>query len=444
MKEKVLLPQVLFSGIIKKNSSSFTHSSYYDFVLDTYREQVEKLSEIMKRFAQTSGPLIAWFLVDQRFHKQELVSLEKQLERFIEKRLGDAWDVEAMLILLDANSFDLEDLQDEVERLVHKLCMRYPFEYFAQLVNFGDPTVYQSLFVEAIRQFEERYASIYWDEDEVHVEYTVMEVQSETWVKQFRDFIIDHDYQAAFEMLQELDETEEVKALRCLLQMMMDRLNFAFEDALVHLEEAMKLLGNESVLVETKEKLSALLSKETKTRDLARIVELYRHIDMYLDMDDLVSFLVRFYRAREAVLFYLLQHAQTIPHEVTLQKKSTIYEVFDELEEKYDNWEIDGYYGAYFYLKSTNVAGALNVRNNSFIGHSRNKVDKEELWHSYFGTSRTTFNKAKRRFIMDTALMFRDLGVELDENIMSINRFLLQLSRKMMLKGQVFHEKRIH
>jgi hypothetical protein len=114
------------------------------------------------------------------------------------------------------------------------------------------------------------------------------------------------------------------------------------------------------------------------------------------------------------------------------------------LEEKYDNWEIDGYYGAYFYLKSANVAGALNVRNNSFIGHSRNKVDKEELWHSYFGTSKTTFNKAKRRFIMDTALMFRDLGVELDENIMSINRFLLQLSRKMILKGKVFHEKCIY
>jgi hypothetical protein len=437
LKETVLLPQVLFSGIITRRDFDPSHSSLNDFVLNTYDEQFKKLSEIVERLTQKSGTIIAWFLVDQRFNKQELVSLEKQLERFIEKRLGDEWNVEAIFISLDAHSLHFEELQDEVERHVHKLCVRYPFEYFAQLVNFGNSTVYQALFLEGIRQFEDRYASIYWDENEVHVEYTMMQPHTETWSKQFRDFIIDHDYQAAFEMLKELDETDDVKALGFLLQMMMDRLNFAFEDALIHLEEAMKLLGNESVLVETKEKLSVLLSKETKTRDLARIVELYRHIDMYLDMDDFVSFLVRFYRAREAILFYLLQHAQTIPHEVKLQKKSTIYEVFDELEEKYDNWEIDGYYGAYFYLKSTNVAGALNVRNNSFIGHSRNKVDKEELWHSYFGTSRTTFNKAKRRFIMDTALMFRDLGVELDENIMSINRFLLKLSRKLVERKSI-------
>jgi hypothetical protein len=321
LKETVLLPQVLFSGIITRRDFDPSHSSLNDFVLNTYDEQFKKLSEIVERLTQKSGTIIAWFLVDQRFNKQELVSLEKQLERFIEKRLGDEWNVEAIFISLDAHSLHFEELQDEVERHVHKLCVRYPFEYFAQLVNFGNSTVYQALFLEGIRQFEARYASIYWDENEVHVEYTMMQPHTETWSKQFRDFIIDHDYQAAFEMLKELDETDDVKALGFLLQMMMDRLNFAFEDALIHLEEAMKLLGNESVLVETKEKLSVLLSKETKTRDLARIVELYRHIDMYLDMDDFVSFLVRFYRAREAILFYLLQHAQTIPHEVKLQKK---------------------------------------------------------------------------------------------------------------------------
>lgn len=427
--EKKLLPQILMPGIIKKSD---VHEQSFNIINE---ENIEKLSRIVKKLPQDDGTIVVWLLVDPSFQKYDLTSLQQKIELRLEKDLGDKWDVEAMTIVVD-HEWDIEKLEDDIERLVHKLCVRYPFSYFAQIPTFGDPIVYQILFLEGVRQFTERYATIYFDGENVHVERTVLAIHSETWMKQFRDFIIDHDYEAALEMTKDIEETEETTALKSLLYMMIDRLNFAFEDSLAHLKIAMMHLSDEEVLLETKKNLELLLDKNIKKRDLARIVELYRHIDMYLDMDDVVSLLIRFYRVREAILFYLLQHAQTIPHTVEFAKKSTIYEVFDELEEKYSNWEIDGYYGAYFYLKSANVAGALNVRNRSFIGHSRNKVDVKTLWNSYFGTSRTTYTKAKRRFIMDTMIMLRDLGVMPDENIMDINRLLLQLIRKIVLKGK--------
>ncbi|KIQ94515.1 hypothetical protein LH47_01393 [Anoxybacillus thermarum] len=427
--EKKLLPQILMPGTIKKSD---VNEQSFNIINE---ENIKKISRIVKKLPQDDGTIVVWLLVDPSFQKYELTSLQQKIELWLEKKLGDEWDVEAMTIVVD-HEWDIEKLEDDIERLVHKLCVQYPFSYFAQIPTFGDPIVYQILFLEGVRQFTKRYATIYFDGENVHVEHTVLAIHSETWMKQFRDFIIDHDYEAALEMMKDIEETEETIALKSLLHMMIDRLNFAFEDSLAHLKIAMMYLSDEDVLLETKKNLELLLDKNMKKRDLARIVELYRHIDMYLDMDDVISLLIRFYRVREAILFYLLQHAQTIPYTVEFAKKSTIYEVFDELEEKYSNWEIDGYYGAYFYLKSANVAGALNVRNHSFIGHSRNKVDVKTLWNSYFGTSRTTYTKAKRRFIMDTMIMLRDLGVMPDENIMDINRLLLQLSRKIVLKGK--------
>jgi hypothetical protein len=426
--EQVVIPHVLLSGMVKK-AGDVSHSLELVMNDEHYLRQLMQLSSILRHVSRKDKrTLIAFFLLDDRFYKYERVALEKKLEDWMEAKIKGKWQVEVHFLPVSYGNIDLDKCRVEVERLIHKLCVRFPFEQFGQIVGFGDPSLFSLIFLEGVRQFADRYVSIYWTEKEVHMEPTATDPPLETWSKQFRDFIIEHDYQAALEMLQDLEETKEKETMAHLLQMMVDRLNFAIEDTLFHLEKALELLGAEGILVETKEKLLPLLSPDLKTRDLARIVELYRHLDMYVDMGDTVAFLIRFYRAREAILYYLLQHAQTVPGKVTVEKKSTIYEVIELLEEKYDQWEVDGYYGAYFYLKSLNVAGALQVRNRSFIGHARRGVDQKELWHAYYGTANTTLEKAKRRFIMDTSLLFRDLGVELDENITDLNRFLLQLT----------------
>lgn len=425
---ELVLPHVLLSGTVEKKQD--VARSLESVMNDEgYLQQLKQLSWILQHVPRKSRRrVVVFLLLDNRFYKYERVALEKKLEEWMETKIKGRWRVEVHFIPVSLRHIDIKKCQVEVERLIHKLCVRFPFEQLGQIVGFGDPSVFSLIFLEGVRQFADRYVSIYWTDKEVHMESTSIDPPPKTWFKQFRDFIIEHDYQAALEMLQDLEETKEKETLAHLLQMMVDRLNFAIEDALFHLEEAMKWLGSEEILVETKQKLLPLLSHDVKTRDLARIVELYRHLDMYVDMDDTVAFLIRFYRAREAILYYLLQHAQTVPGEVPMEKKSTIYEVIEWLEEKYDQWEVDGYYGAYFYLKSLNVAGALQVRNRSFIGHARRGVDRKELWHAYYGTANTTIEKAKRRFIMDTSLLFRDLGVELDENITDLNRFLLQLT----------------
>lgn len=427
--KKTLIPQLLIPRIIRRDDMHKELSMIID------EKIIETLVRIVAEIPQDEGLIVIWLLIEQNFQKHEIISFEQKFESWIEMHVGGNWDVEAIPIIAN-DELDMERIEGDIGRLVHKLHVRYPSSYFAQIPFPSYPVVYQALFLEGVRQFQERYATIYIDVDHVHVEYTTLAVPSGTWTKQFREFIMDHDYEAALEMIKDTDETEETTVIKSLLQMMVDRLNFAFVDSIAHLNTALRYMPDEAILLETKRNLELLLDNNIKTRDLARIVELYRHIDMYLDVDDVVSLLVRFYRVREAILFYLLQHAQTVSYVEKIKNRSTIYEVFDELEEKYANGEINTYYGVYFYLKSANVAGALNVRNRSFIGHSRNKVDVDNLWSSYFGTSRTTHIKAKRRFMMDTLIMLRDLGATLDENIMDINRLLLRLSRKIVAKGK--------
>lgn len=431
MKEQLLIPQILFSGVIKKVHSE--ENSNWEIPVEPLLEQLKKLQPILSRLHQEEGTIFTWFLVDNSFNKSAKVKIEKQLEAIIEEYI-DGWEVEAILIPASEHA-TYEDIRLEIDILIHKLFKRFPFEHFTQIVGFGDVVPFQAMFIEGLQQFGDRYASLYYENNELHISQTKTEPNIRNWKREFRVFIMDHDYQTALELLRDVEQTKEILGIKYLLQMMIDRFNFAFEDAFKHLIQAREMISH-PLLEETSDKLSRILSRDKKTRDINRIVELYRQLDVYIDIDDTTSFLIRFYRAREAILYYLLHHAQVVPSQVQSKKKSTIYQVVDELEQKYDNWEIDGMYGAYFYLKSQNVAQTLNVRNQSFIGHSRKGIDKKQLWHSYFGTSHTTMERAKKRFFMDTSLLFRELGNPLDENIIDINRLLIQLVSTILLKGQ--------
>ena len=158
---------------------------------------------------------------------------------------------------------------------------------------------------------------------------------------------------------------------------------------------------------------------------------MYRQLEVYFEKEDYSSFLVRFYRAREAVLYYLLQHGQHVSYPIKVGKNPSIYQVIDQLEEKYESEAITQYYGTYFYLKSKNVADTLQVRNNSFIGHGRKEINHRDLLTAHYGTASTTVKKAKHRFMMDSTLMLKDLEAELDDNFEHMTRLLLAVSRKL-------------
>lgn len=436
---QILIPQVLFSGSIceYENLQNQDLNTKWEFPLQSYINQAKKISSILQNLEQAGGTVVAWFIVEETIKQREIYKIEQQLEFELQQYIDKDWDLEVFVVPGSKNC-SLDEYRFEIEPYIHKLFIRFPFESFAQFVGFGETLPFQAIFLEGLSQFGDRYVSLYSDEyGNFLISTTQLSLTSniENWGKQFRDFIFDHDYQAAFNLIKDIDQTTEIKGVSLLLQMMIDRFNFAFDDAIEHLDEAIRTLGENEVLKQTKEKLIPLQSQNNQIRDLNRVIELYRQLDIYFDIDDTLSFLIRFYRAREAVLYYLLQHAQTIPFAVRQGKNGSIYQVIDELEQRYDRREIDGYYGAYFYLKSKNVAQALDIRNQSFIGHGRKGIYPNQLWHSYFGTTKTTLQKAKRRYFMDTALMFRDLDAELDENIIDLNRYILQTVSKLFPKG---------
>lgn len=145
-----------------------------------------------------------------------------------------------------------------------------------------------------MRHFENRYAALYWDGKRSHITFTEYETSTTSWSQQFRAFVNEYDYQAALKLLEEKNDSEVAKGLSCLLQSMLDRLNFAFSESIAHIKESTTYLGESDITTAMLKTLKPLVSKERQERDLARIVELYRQLDAYLEVNDLASFLIRF------------------------------------------------------------------------------------------------------------------------------------------------------
>ncbi|MBO9129083.1 hypothetical protein [Bacillus sp. 165] len=423
------IPQFLFDGIIREvhTLEGKSIAPYWQYDTESVDKQAETLKKILHGLPQEEGIVAAWFVVEDTLKMKHMVSLQQQLEDRISSVLGDEWEADVFLIP-GSSSSTVQDYILDVEGLVHTLSLRYPFEHFAQIVGFGNYAPFQALFLEGMKQFENRYTSIYWNGTSAFLAHTEYETPADSWAKQFRDFIAEYDYQAALKLLEERDDTPYVIGLRALLQSIIDRLNFAFSESIEHLEEACTYLKKHNMLDETMEALRPLLSHDKKEKELARIAELYRQLEIYLETNDMASFLVRFYRAREAVLLYLMQYGTNFTYKQ--KKQSSIYGLVDELEQMYDEERIERFFGAYFYLRSSNVAKTLNVRNNSFIGHGRAGVTQRDLWHNYYGTSKTTLEKAKRRFLLDSQILFKDLGIDMENKFSSLNRYILKVSSK--------------
>ncbi|KAA9030643.1 hypothetical protein [Niallia endozanthoxylica] len=445
MKEIKCIPQFIFIETIKaaKSSKGNLTQSLWKLDSDTILQQANQFARIIERLDQKEGILHAWFKVDDTIPFRDFMKIENQLEKLMQPEFGEGWEVEVLLVPINEEK-DFEDILETVEQQTHKLAVRYPFEIFTHVVGFGDALLSQAMTLEGVKQFEDRYVSLYWDNEQTVSHHIRVRKNVQDWRKQFRDFVVDHDYQAALELLKDLEGNNMTKTLKSLLQMMIKRLNFSFDEALNYLEETKEYLSNHTVYQETHSILTSLQSTASKERDLARIVELYRQLEVYFEKEDYPSFLVRFYRAREAVLYYLSQHGQPVSSPVKIGKNSSIYQVVDQLEEKYESGAITQYYGAYFYLKSKNVADTLQVRNHSFIGHGRKGINHRDLLTAHYGTASTTVKKARHRFRMDSTLMLKDLEAELDDNYEHITRLLLAVSRKLERKEVKKDEKSSH
>lgn len=434
-KMTTLVPQLLFSEKIQFRKGEKIDWFYDEEVL---HQQVDKFISILSKLEQTEGSAVAWFLIDNQINKKQYPVIEKHIEDYLSFYFEDSWEPNVYLIP-NQDSYTIDQVIIHISKLVHKLSLHYPFNAFAQIVGFGNPIVAHALFMEGIRQFEDRYVSIYEQNHAIEVIETNVKPTLANWSKEFRDFINDHDYQGALEIMKDVKEDEAVKGMRSMLKMLIDRMNFSFSESNAHLKDALGYVKKEEALAKAENDLASLLTVDKKVRDLSLIQELYRHIDIYLETDDMTSFLIRLYRAREAVLLFLLEHAQTTPFPVKKTKNGNVYKIVDELEEKYDSWDVDGYYGAYFYLKSANLAHALNERNQSFIGHDRSGIELEKVWKSYFG-ARTHITKAKRRFMLDTTIMLRDLGVQPDNHIEDIELYLLELAEELEHRKELTSE----
>ncbi|PLT28596.1 hypothetical protein [Peribacillus deserti] len=399
-----------------------------------------QLSSFVSRISDLPAPgetLLCVIPISGRISRQARYKLEQKLTDLIESALPDKWKADMYLIKKKSS---LKALMNEAEMLIHKISFFYPYETIIQLTGTGDNDCFQAVFIESVRQLGSRHGFLFDKEGQSQISISRSVVSNRSWKLQIRSFLMEYDFAGAIELVK--DKVEAPKSMEFILKMMDSRMNFCFKEAHQYLQECEKLLGaDEPVLKETKKILHKLLSKEGREKDLALIEELYRQMEICIELDDLPAFLTRFYRAREAILLFLLVHGAKDKDSAAQVKKSSIYQLIEELEKKYENGDVENYIGAYFYLKSLNVAHTLQVRNQSFIGHGREEIKSAELWHSYFGTKRTTVSRAKRRFLLESNMMLGDLGAAIDDNYSDLIDYLLKLELDIQPKGQESNEK---
>ncbi|MEY4480312.1 MAG: hypothetical protein RLZZ267_990 [Bacillota bacterium] len=243
----------------------------------------------------------------------------------------------------------------------------------------------------------------------------------------FSQFLSNYNYKAARSLLEDRKQPLWL-ALTHLIDMQQSRLAFDFKDAYAYWTEAKKQLSTDLSLDPSFLHAETLFAALTDTRDtakheLALIVELFRQLEIYLEVEDTVSFLIRFYRAREAVLSYIAKH-----YGIERTRTGSIHELFKRLEVSFENEQATNYIGAYLFWKSKNVSDTMNIRNRSFIGHGRQGFSEAKVWEEYSGYAMQTVAVSKRRFIRDGSLMLRDLGVQRDDWFPQMNAFILKVA----------------
>ncbi|OCS82795.1 hypothetical protein [Caryophanon latum] len=298
-----------------------------------------------------------------------------------------------------------------VDRYMHRLALHEPFMPVAYMSDTITP-LDQAIVIEGAKTFEERFMTIHPNAVQQYEEAAT----NPSWLQLFQHFLHEFDYESAIDMLEPLPNATHI---RDLLYVQLHRLNFHFDEA-HRLIQQMDL--NDATLQKTSSILQQLIAPPSSEQALAEITELYRHIYVTLQKEDWSSFLIRFYRAREAVIHYLLIYAA---YESKPKHNEPLFKQIEKLEDAYESGDANDHYGTYFYIKSANVVNALNVRNQSVIGHSRAPIDPKLLFINYYGTSAKS-SQMPERFLADTRIMLRDLGSALDDNMLELNDFIFE------------------
>ncbi len=181
-------------------------------------------------------------------------------------------------------------------------------------------------------------------------------------------------------------------------------------------ERAVSLLGD--FLSQTDFRVWLRLAKDRRESGTVFILEeLVHQMTMNLRGDDLGAFLTRFYRFREVLMRYLLQQFP-VPDNDELWTYGRAPQMLMQIGKLLMSSEKKEHLGAYFYLKSQQVAQTIDLRNHSILGHGRVGFSHKGLWSRYEGYARAggTDQEHIEHFSSDLHLVMADLGHEIGHN----------------------------
>lgn len=410
----------------KIDLGEFNRNSNEVFQLNVVKlnEQCMKIYSELSKHQSSISQIMMILKIEDKIPLSSHKLIEERLEMQFEQLLGKKVDVGVYFV-----SMNKEGVVKDCSKAIHRIALKHTHDIIYHVTNEESELLNIRILNEGINQIGERFHSYLLTNNNFHVLSTNLIESNEDLLKQFQTFIYDFDYQSALRLLDDFVDCTEKEVIALLLQSSNLRFHFDFGQALTKLKQAKELYLHKTIENTTKI-FETLYSYSTRETELERIHELYRQMSAHLEVDDHQSFLIRFYRVREAILLFILKYIAT-DSEIKPYRTS-IYELINEVEKQYDAGELQGYTGIYFYMRSQNIGDFLKVRNASFIGHGRSEIDVDKMWFTYYGMSGITIAKAERRFYLDSKLMLRDLGIQLDSNIEDMNKLIINLSKKMI------------
>lgn len=400
------------------------------------KQSMQQLHNFVLQHHEEVKKVYVWVYLHQPFSVRRLLELETQWENKLQMKIHK--EVELIpVVRKKGNWFD--DILIEVNQVIHRICNEEPFDEMVLVSCGGQSLLQQAVLIGGIKTFADRFCLMLQDQatGEVLRQQFYDSPYKKSWLQLYQHLIHDYNYAGALKLVEGLEKNKKTQFIKILLEVQHLRENFNFEEAYEKFREAKKIhpasnlrmLGTEIIL----QHLNGEMGEQKK--ELEQILELYRHIKALLLKENYPSFLTRFYRAREAVLKYIVKYGSD--EEIQLPRVSSIYQFIDQIEELYEEGKINRFFGVYFYIKSSNVANALNVRNKSFIGHNRKPISKNAILYEYYGSRNIKIPQAAERFLGDTRIMLRDLGGALDDNLEEMNKYLIELMISAAREGDV-------
>lgn len=411
--------------------------SYLHWVYsNSLEEAFDDLSNIARKIHQLNQQialheikierLFVWLTTNSSYRKSVHGEFPTIFEETLQKQFP--YEIDVMMVK-EQEHFD--GMLIGVDQMMHQLCIHFPFENHLLAINNEDSLCQQAVLIEGVKTFEDHFGTFYLKESAYLKQYEHSHFSSE-WFNMFQQLIHHYDFVGAKELLKEFQPSDEIMVVDSLLSIQEYRFNFDFQEAKNRWELISGKVPKDLRLFQLGLILDRAVGADEHHQDLERIQELYRQVKACLMKGDSASFLTRFYRAREAVIRFVLKYGLRKESKTVF---STIYQLIDFLEDQYEDREIQKYYGAYFYTKSSNVGDTLAIRNHSFIGHKRLPIQTKKMYEEYYGTYVDRTSQMTDRFLGDSRIMLYELGGMLDDNIDDVNAFLIEYINDFARRG---------